>query len=106
MKITWSILAVKATEGLITEAKYLVTAKDGDLEVASEGNWFFRNPKLFIPFDDVTEPIVIGWIKAETMQNKTNIVELRLSEQLSSLATQQSTPLPWMPQVFTPKFED
>lgn len=103
MKITWSILAVKATEGLITEAKYLATAKDGDLEVASEGNWFFRNPKLFIPFDAVTEQVLIGWVRAETMQDGKNIIEQRLAEQLASLATQHSTPLPWMPQVFTPE---
>lgn len=99
MKITWKILAIKATEGLITQAKYQAVATEKDLEVATEGFWHFKSPKLTVPFDQVTEEMMVEWINAESEQ----AVEKRLKEQLKSLATQQTTPLPWMRQVFKPE---
>lgn len=103
MKTTWLILAVQATDGLITQAKYYVVAKSGDYEVATEGNWFFQEPKITVPFEKVTEDMIVKWIKSQTMVDGKNIIESRLAEQLSSLAAQQKTQLPWMPQVFTPE---
>lgn len=103
MKTTWSILAVKANDGLITEAKYQAVAKNKDFEVATEGNWRFQEPKLSVAFADVTEEMIVGWIKAEAVIDGKNIIEKRLTEQLNSLDAQQTTPLPWAPQVFTPE---
>ena len=102
MKTTWKILSVKAQDGLITQAKYEAVATEKDLAVATEGTWFFREPKMTVPFAQVTEEMMVGWIKAET----DGMIEKRLTEQLKSLAAQQETPLPWAPQVFTPKIED
>jgi hypothetical protein len=99
LKITWKILAIKATDGLITEAKYEAVATEKDMEVATEGYWHFKSPKLAVPFDQVTEEMMVEWINAESEQ----AVEKRLKEQLKSLALQQTTPLPWMPQVFKPE---
>jgi hypothetical protein len=46
--------------------------------------------------------MMVEWINAESE----NAIEKRLAEQLKNLAAQQEIPLPWMPQVFTPKFEE
>lgn len=92
-------MGIKATDGLITQAKYQAVATEKDLFVDTEGYWFFKEPKLVIPFEEVTEAMMIDWINQET--NKA--VEKRLAEQLKSLAVQQTVPLPWMPQVFTPE---
>jgi hypothetical protein len=102
LKITWKILGIKATDGLITQARYEARVTEKDLAVDTEGYWFFKNAKLVVPFDDVTEEMMVEWINAESE----NAIEKRLAEQLKNLAAQQEIPLPWMPQVFTPKFEE
>lgn len=103
MKIAWKIVQVQAKDGLITQAKYQVNATEKDASVNTEGYWFFREPKLNIPFAEVTEETIVDWIKSEAVKDGKNIIEKRLVEQLANLAMQQSTPLPWMPQVFTPE---
>lgn len=102
MKTTWKILSVKAQNGLITQAKYEARATEKNLAVDTEGTWFFQEPKMTVPFADVTEDMIVGWIKSETG----DMIEKRLAEQLKTLATQHETLLPWMPQVFTPKIEE
>jgi hypothetical protein len=105
MNMTWKILGIKADGDLITQAKYLVRAQDQDAVVESEGNWFFCEPKLTVAFDKVTEDNIVAWIKTETTVDGKNMIETRLAEQMANLE-QQDRPLPWAPQVFTPKFEE
>ena len=50
MKFTWSILDISAIDGLITHAKYKVELSDQDQIVETEGNWWFANPTLKVPF--------------------------------------------------------
>jgi hypothetical protein len=64
--------------------------------VETEGWWKFAEPKLTVPFADVTEDIVIGWVTADIGAQ----VEARLDEQAA--ATQRVVVAPWLPQVFTP----
>lgn len=106
MSTKWSILSVTAINGLITEAKYKVVAKQDEFEVSTEGNWYFRSPVLKIDFSDVTEKMVIEWIKSEAIIDDKNIIELRLFEQIANLAKQKTTTLPWSPKVFTLSIED
>ena len=106
MKITWKIKSVKAQDGLITQAMYEAVATEKDLAVDTEGTWFFREPKMTVPFAEVTEDMMVGWIKADAVSEGKNIIEARLTEQLKALAAQHDTPLPWAPQVYTPKIED
>ena len=100
----WKILGVTADEtGLITEARYFASLELDDVKVETEGNWYFNEPKLIIPFEQVTEENVIAWIQKEATKDGDNSVECRLNEQLEALASQRDTVAPWMPQVFTPK---
>lgn len=105
MKTTWKILGIKADGDLITQAKYFARAENKGAAVETEGTWFFREPKMTVPFDQVTENMIVEWIKAETMVDGKNIIEGRLAEQMANLE-QQERPLPWAPQVFTPNFEE
>lgn len=95
----WKILEIKADDGLITQAKYFVSHQG----VETEGYWTFREPKLAVPFADVTEEMIVAWIQAETTEGKVNMIEKRLADQAEALKKEQETPLPWMPQVFTPE---
>ena len=100
----WKILSVQAdSTGLITEARYFVSARLQDFVVETEGNWYFNEPKLDKPFELIEENHVISWIQKEAIRDGKNIVESRLNEQLEALAAQRDTVAPWMPQVFTPK---
>jgi len=88
----WKILEIQADGDLITGARYFCV-KNG---VETEGWWKFAEPKLTVPFADVTEDIVIGWVTADIGAQ----VETRLDEQAA--ATQRVVVAPWLPQVFTP----
>jgi hypothetical protein len=101
---TWKILGIDSTEkGLITQAKYFATVSDKNLVVETEGFWAFQEPKLNVAFENVTEEMIVAWIRVETMKDGANMIEKRLDEQLDALKKQRVTPLPWAPQVFTPE---
>ena len=99
MEITWKITAIKAKDGLITQAQYRARAAQDDMAVETEGSWLFKGQRLVVPFDKVTEELVVGWIKNES----DGLIEKRMEQQLKTLAERDQTPLPWMPQVFTPE---
>jgi hypothetical protein len=90
----WKITEIHAKDNVILSAKYYVT----NGKVDTEGNWYFTNPGDH-PFDQVTEEMVIAWIKDASMQDGKNIIESRLDEQ--SVESNKVVP-PWLPQTFTP----
>ena len=99
MNYTWKILSVKAKEGLITQAQYHARVAQDDMAVETEGTWFFKGQELVVPFEKVTEEMIVGWIKTES----DGLIEKRMAAQLNNLAERDSTPLPWAPKVFKPK---
>ena len=72
---TWKIHEIDATEGLITEVKYSVLARDIDQTVETEGYWRFGDPVLRKPLLEVKEEDVIAWVKADAMREGVNIIE-------------------------------
>jgi hypothetical protein len=88
----WKILEIQADGDLITGARYFCV-KNG---VETEGWWNFAEPVLTTPFADVTEEMVIDWVKRDIGAQ----VEARLDEQAA--VTQKTVVAPWLPQVFTP----
>jgi hypothetical protein len=91
MSYIWKITDIHADGELITKAKYHCVLG----EIETEGYCIFDEPKLTIPFAEVTEEMVIDWVKAKLG----GIVEKRLAEQQDD---SKSVVAPWMPQVFTP----
>ena len=98
----WKILEISANKEIITHAKYNVSASDENNLVETEGNWWFQNPVLNTPFADVTEDMVIAWIKKETIKDGINLIESSLQYQLKELKTNKTAVAPWLPQTFTP----
>ena len=78
-------------------------AKENDLSVETEGYWTFDSPKLSIPFDQVTEEMIVAWIEKETMRDGVCVIKSRLQEQLDSLSKSQFPPPPWQPQTLSEK---
>ena len=94
----WKIAEVHAEDGVIKEVKYLV--ETADKVVSTEGYWRFSDLVAKTPFEQVTEEMVIDWVKEEATQYGKNIIESRLTEQLDALAKPKVLP-PWVSQVFT-----
>jgi len=103
MNFVWKITETQVKDGLILCAKYYVVAKKDDLSVETEGYWTFGDPKLGVPFDQVTEEMIVNWIEKETMRDGVCVIKSRLEEQLASLSKSQFVPPPWMPQTFSVK---
>ena len=102
MNFTWKILEISADNDLIIHAKYSVIVQDNDDFVETEGNWWFSNPVLKVPFSEVTEEMVSQWIEQETMKDGINLIKSRLEEQLNAIKNSKTVVAPWLPQVFTP----
>jgi hypothetical protein len=103
METIWDIKDISAIDGLITQVRYYVSASQGSYNVDTEGCWEFRDPKMVVPFNEVTKEMIVEWVKGQTMQDGQNMVESRLLEQIESLKETQKINLPWLPQVFTPE---
>lgn len=99
MTFVWKILELFAEEGRITSAKYHCAVADGDNTVETEGYWSFPEAGT-VPFDQVTEEMIAGWIEQASIKDGKSVIKSRLEEQLK--AQQKPVPAPWMPQVFTP----
>ena len=99
MNYVWKILELYAADGSITSAKYHCIVSDGDDSVETEGYWDFPEGGT-VPFDQVTEEMVIGWIEEASIKDGKSVIKSRLEEQLK--AQRKPVPAPWMPQVFTP----
>ena len=101
MMFTWKILEVSAKDGVITHARYHVTATENDKSVETEGNWYFDCPTAKVPFEQVTEEMVASWIEGEAVKDGICHITARLQEQLEAL--EDTVIPPWQPQVFTPE---
>jgi len=82
--MNWKILEIYADGDLITYVRYYAE-KNG---IDTEGYCYLIEPKLTIPYSDVTEEMVIGWIQAQIADQ----VESRLNEQLEVKSTQKIAP--------------
>jgi hypothetical protein len=99
MTFVWKILEVFAYNGAITSAKYHCAVSDDENTVETEGYWSFPEAGN-VPFDQVTEEMVAGWIEEASIKDGKSVIKSRLEEQLK---TQKSpVPAPWMPQTYTP----
>jgi hypothetical protein len=102
MNYKWTITSISAIDGLITHAHYKCVLTDDDLLVETEGNWWFNEPKIKVPFEQVSEEMVSNWIEQEAVKDGVCHIKSRLEEQLKALEAQKPVLAPWLPQVFTP----
>lgn len=99
MNFKWKILDIYANGDNVTSARYHVSLSDGESLVETEGNWYFDGAGD-IPFDKITEDLVIEWIQRESTQNGVNPIKCRLEEQLAGLSKSRQVQPPWKPKTF------
>ena len=83
-EFTWHIanLERETADGFVFTAHYTVEAKDDTYSAGAYGSIGFERPENLIPFADLTESEVVGWVKEALGAEKVANVESALQGQL------------------------
>ena len=95
---TWAIanLERETADGFVYTAHYTVNAEDGTYSAGAYGSIGLERPDTLIPFDDLTEEVVIGWVKEKLGAEKVTEVEDALQAQLDEKhAPTKAAGVPW-----------
>jgi len=96
--ITWHIanLERETTDGYVFTAHYTVDAEYGTYRAGAYGSVGFERPDNLIPFADLTEATVIGWVKEKLGDEAVANVEAALQSQLDEQRSpSKASGLPW-----------
>ena len=99
--ITWKIgqLDRETADGFVFTAHYTVNAADDTYTSGAYGSIGFERPEILVPYAELTEEVVLGWVKdALNAQNEDAVdkVEAALQAQLDEQRTpSKAQGLPW-----------
>ena len=79
---TWAIaqLERETADGYVFTAHYTVNAADGTYTAGAYGSVGFERPETLVPFADLTEEQVIGWVK-EKLGGDEKVTEIQAALQ-------------------------
>lgn len=96
---TWKIaqLERETADGYVFTAHYTVDASDGTYNAGAYGSLGLERPEGdLIPFDSLTEEVVVGWVKDKLTAEKVAEVEAALQAQLDEKhAPTKAAGVPW-----------
>jgi hypothetical protein len=95
---TWKIsqLERETQDGFVYTAHYTVDAKDDTYSAGAYGSIGFERPDDLVPFADLTEDLVVEWVKAALTEEKVADVEAALQLQIDEQrAPSKAAGLPW-----------
>jgi hypothetical protein len=98
-EFTWRInqLERETADGFVFTAHYTVDAKDDTYSAGAYGSVGFERPENLIPFADLTEATVIGWVKEALGEEKVEGVETALQGQLDEQRNPtRAAGVPWV----------
>jgi hypothetical protein len=86
----------------VVKVDYFVTGMDGTYVGTYENSSFFNqdpNQPDFIPYENLTSEIVIGWVQSKLTETDYSciygVIEGQIESQKNPPPTPQPTPLPW-----------
>jgi hypothetical protein len=81
----------------VVNALWEVTGVDGEYTASIGGNTTFdsNQAETFIPYADLTEAVVIGWIPENAMASAQACVQGQIDSMITPPVSPQNTPLPW-----------
>lgn len=82
----------------VVNALWRVTGVDGTHTAYIDGNTTFKSSQQqgpVVPYADLTEAIVLGWIPAQDISNAQACVQGQIDSQITPPVSPQDTPLPW-----------
>ena len=82
--VTWKIanLERETEDGYVFCAHYTVTADDGTYTSGAYGSIGFERPDNLVPFSQLTEATVVGWVKEKLTEEKVAEIEAALQSQI------------------------
>lgn len=100
MTITWKIEQLErlTADGVVTTVHWRVLANDGVNNATVYGSLGVTAGETVIPFEELTEEVVIGWVKDSLGEETVAAHEAALTAQLAALAAPvTASGLPWTP---------
>jgi hypothetical protein len=94
----WKIanLERETQDGFVFCCHYTVNAEDGTYSAGAYGSLGLERPDNLIPFDDLTEEVVVGWVKEKFGDEKVAEIEAALQAQLDEKhAPTKAAGVPW-----------
>jgi hypothetical protein len=82
----------------VVNVLWTITGVDGEYTASINGNTQFDSsqaPETFIPYDQLTQSIVIGWIPANQIESAQACVQGQLDSMANPPVSPENTPLPW-----------
>ena len=98
---TWNIASLdrETADGYVFTAHYTVNATNETYKAGAYGSIGFEKPDTLVPFADLTEETVVGWVKAklnEENEDTVSNVEAALQAQLDEQkAPTKASGTPW-----------
>jgi hypothetical protein len=96
MELTWQVVQMdrKSVDGFVTTVHYNVSAVDGEFTASTYGTVGYTEKGAFTPYNQLTEAVVVGWVK-ESLGQET--VEEALAAQIEAQKNPvQESGLPWV----------
>ena len=84
----------------VVNVLWTVTGVDGANTASIGGNTQFSSsqaPETFIPYDQLTEATVLGWIPANQIDSAQACVQGQINSLITPPVSPANTPLPWAP---------
>jgi len=86
----------ETSDGYVFTVHYTVNAQDDTYSAGAYGSLGLERPDNLIPFADLTEEIVIGWVKEQFGTEKVTEIEAALQSQLDEQRNPtKAAGLPW-----------
>lgn len=101
MNIIWKIASLERSlpDGTVLNAHWTAYATDAGFGSSAYGSVSFsRDPEApgFIPYDELTEPTVIGWVKGALGAEQVAAVEARMAADIEAQrAPKTAAGVPW-----------
>ena len=95
---TWAVanLERETADGFVFTVDYTVNAEDGTYSAGAYGSIGLERPDSLIPFDDLTEDMMVGWVKDKFGDEKVAEIEAALQAQLDEKhSPTKAAGLPW-----------
>ena len=96
---TWEVntLERELADGYVKKVIYRVKGIDGEEEKArATGEVELEKPETLIPYKDLTESTVLGWVKAKLGTDKVAGIEKALEDEIARIKTPVTgTGTPW-----------
>jgi hypothetical protein len=95
MNFTWNVVQMDrlTSDGFVVTVHYNVSAVDGEFTASTYGTVGYTEEGAFTPYSQLTESVVVGWVKDSLGQAT---VEESLAAQIEAQKNPvQETGLPW-----------